>query len=146
MKSNISKEQKNTIEDAIYEWRNNYNNDRYHWESLALVDAREREIDEVNLETKRLMDEVLTSDYIFSGSSLSISRLTDLLQKLSVLSPIITPEQRVGLMVKLSQILRNNQTVIRNDDSDRFMGGIRQFVHTLWFACPSNDGVVELSI
>lgn len=132
LKSNISKEQKNTIEDAIYEWRNNYNNDRYHWESLALVDAREREIDEVNLETKRLMDEVLTSDYIFSGSSLSISRLTDLLQKLSVLSPIITPEQRVGLMVKLSQILRNNQTVIRNDDSDRFMGGIRQFVHTLF--------------
>ena len=132
LNSNISKEQKNTIENAIYEWRNNYNNDRYHWESLALVDAREREIDEVNWETKRLIDEVLTSDYIFSGSSSSISRLTDLLKKLSVLSPIITPEQRVGLMVKLSQILCNNQTVIRNDDSDGFMGGIRQFVHTLF--------------
>ena len=132
LNSNISEEQKNRIEDAIYEWRNNYNNDRYHWESLVLVDARERELDEVNLETKRLMDEVLTSEYLFNGSSLSISSLTDLLKKLSVLPQNITGEQRVALMIKLSQILNDNQMIIRNDDSDSFLGGMRQFVHKLF--------------
>lgn len=132
LKSNISKEQKTVIEDAICEWRNNYYNDRYHWESLALVNARGREMEEVNSETKKLMDEVLTSDFLFNSSSLNISRLSDLLKKLSFFTPIISTEQRVGLMVKLSQILRNNQTVIRNDDSNGFMGGMRQFIHKLF--------------
>lgn len=132
LNSNISKEQKTIIEDAIYEWRNNYYNDRYRWESFFWVDAREKELEKVIQETKRLMDEVLTSDYLFNGSSLSISKLTDLLKKLSVLPQNIPAEQSGALMKKLSQILHDNQIIIRNDDSDSFMGGRRQFVFKLF--------------
>jgi hypothetical protein len=78
-----------------------------------------------------MVDSIMMTDYSFNGSSLDMSRLTDLLRRLTVVSKRITTEQRVGLMSKLSQILNKDQMVIRNDDSHGFMGGMRQFVYSL---------------
>lgn len=130
-KSNISEEQKNIIEDAIYDWRKDYNNDKYYWESYALVDAREGEKEEVSKEIKSMMNSILKTDYSFSSSSLNVSELTDLLKRLSVVPKRITHEQRTKLMLKLSQILNNNFAVIKDDDSHGFMGGMREFVNSL---------------
>ena len=130
-KSNISEEQIKIIEEAIYDWRKDFNSDQYHWESFSMVDVREEEKEEVNKEIKSMVDSIMMTDYSFNGSSLDISRLTDLLRRLTVVSKRITTEQRVGLMSKLSQILNKDQMVIRNDDSHGFMGGMRQFVYSL---------------
>ena len=73
----------------------------------------------------------MTTDYSFGGSSLNISGLTDLLRRLTVVSQRITAEQRIGLMMKLAQILNKNQIVIGNDDSNEFMGGMSQFINSL---------------
>ena len=58
--------QKNIIENAIYAWRNEYNNDQYHWESFSLVDMREDEKDEVNKEIKNMVDSIMMTDYSFT--------------------------------------------------------------------------------
>lgn len=131
LKSNVSEKQKVLIEDAICEWRNNYKSDQCHWESFALVDVREDEKDEVNKEIKSIMDSIMMTDYSFNGSPL-ISELTNLLKRLSVIPERITAEQKIEFMMKLSQILNNNQIVIKNDDSHDFMGGLRQFVSSLY--------------
>lgn len=131
LKLNILEEQKNIIENAIYAWRNEYNNDQYHWESFSLVDMREDEKDEVNKEIKNMVDSIMMTDYSFNGSSLNVSGLTDLLRRLSVVPQRITAEQRGGLIMKLAQTINNNLIVIRNDDTYTFMGGMRQFVNSL---------------
>ncbi len=131
LKSNIAKEQKVIIEEAIRAWRKSYNNDQYHWESFALVDVGEWEKKEVNKEIKSMMELIMTTDYSFGGSSLNISGLTDLLRRLTVVSQRITAEQRIGLMMKLAQILNKNQIIIGNDDSNEFMGGMSQFINSL---------------
>ncbi len=131
LKSNIAKEQKVKIEEAIRVWRKDYNNDQYHWESFVLVDVGEEEKEEVSKEIKSIMESILTTDYSFDGSSLNISGLTDLLKRLTVVSQRMTVEQRVGLMMKLAQILNKNQIIIGNDDSNGFMGGMCQFINSL---------------
>lgn len=127
MYSNIKVNEKKLLSNAVHEWRKTANNDCYHyWESFAIVNADKSEIVEVSRFLHETVETVLTTEYIFNESSLDVSHLTNLLNKVSTFSSLLSESQKTGLFVKIAKILDDNKLIISHDDSVWFMGGLRQ--------------------
>lgn len=128
LRSNITTDQRQMVEDAVVEWRRNYNNSRFYWQSFSLVPAIVDEVDEQKRQLESILDNILSKDYIFNRSSIIISELTDLFGKVIAVKEILSEKQKKGLLKKLAKIINDNKLAIAHDDSERIMGGLRKFV------------------
>lgn len=132
--SNIKEKERKLLENAVREWRKTAKNDRHHWESFAIVNADKTEIFDVKRFLHESVETVLNTEYHFNRSSLEVSCLTNSLNKVSTFSSLLSESQKIVLLEKLAKILTDNKLVISHDDSEMFMGGMRQFFCELFVA------------
>ena len=130
---NLSGNDKEIIDKAIYEWRNTDElsiNKKY---SLRILPYN-KHIDRFDIETI-VKDEVLkfvTVKKILNFDSLPIQNLIHDIESLCSFNEYLSVSDYEKIIISITSFLKENKDVISKDDSDSIFGGMRNFTNQLY--------------
>lgn len=124
----LKADQKTTLEKAIVDWRKKERKDVNAFFSYHVVEAQEQEdIDVEKWWVKSVLENFLSGDYSYNGSSESIMNFVHSADSVVPAIYKLSDEDLAKVVQKIHDTLTNYLPILKKDDSDQLFGGMRHF-------------------
>ena len=132
--SNISADVRTRLHDSIRKWRETEAESIHTRDSYRIVPPSDMERTKITEQVEKDLGLYLSQDFLFKGSSDTISSLSAALKNLTLEADYLSNNQISTILAKLADVLDANLDSYTIDDSEDTLGGFRHFTLKVFLA------------